>query len=96
MQLTLDDQGRVTHAGVALTAAGPRPVRVEAAERILVGQTLTEALIQAAAEEARLASDPFADTRGSAEYKKDMARVLVARGLRRAAGRLNVTLGATA
>lgn len=96
VQLTLDEQGRVTEAGVALTAAGPRPVRVEAAERILVGQTLTEALIQAAAEEARLASDPFADTRGSAEYKKDMARVLVARGLRRAAGRLNVTLGATA
>lgn len=96
VQLTLDDSGRVTHAGVALTAAGPRPVRVEAAERILVGQMLSENLIRAASDEARAISEPFADTRGGVDYKKDMARVLVARGLRKAAGRLNIDLGATA
>ncbi|WP_295815515.1 xanthine dehydrogenase family protein subunit M [uncultured Deinococcus sp.] len=96
VQLTVDDSGRVTHAGVALTAAGPRPVRVDAAERILVGQTLSENLIRAASDEARAISEPFADTRGGVDYKKDMARVLVARGLRKAAGRLNLDLGATA
>lgn len=96
VQLTVDESGKVTAAGVALTAAGPRPVRVEAAERILVGQTLSENLIRAASDEARAISQPFADNRGSVEYKKDMARVLVARGLRTAAGRLNINLGASA
>ncbi|WP_309570298.1 xanthine dehydrogenase family protein subunit M [Deinococcus sp.] len=96
VQLTLDESGRVSQAGVALTAAGPRPVRVEAAERILVGQMLTENLIRAASDEARAISEPFADSRGGVDYKKDMARVLVARGLRQAAQRLNITLGASA
>lgn len=96
VQLTVDENGKVTAAGVALTAAGPRPVRVEAAERILVGQTLSENLIRAASDEARAISQPFADNRGSVEYKKDMARVLVARGLRRAAERLNINLEASA
>lgn len=96
VQLTVDESGRVTRAGVALTAAGPRPVRVEAAERALVGQTLSEDLIRAASEEARAVSEPFADNRGGVDYKKDMARVLVARGLRQTAQRLNITLGARA
>lgn len=70
MQITLGEDGRVAHAGVALTAAGPRPVRVDAAEKLLLGQLLTEDVIRAASEEARAVSDPFADTRGSVEYKK--------------------------
>ncbi|GAA0517408.1 FAD binding domain-containing protein [Deinococcus depolymerans] len=94
VQITLGEDGRVTHAGVALTAAGPRPVRVEAAEKLLLGQLLTEDVIRAASEEARAASDPFADTRGSVEYKKDMARVLVARGLRASAARLGTGVNA--
>ena len=86
----------MTVMAAADEVGAPVILQASAGARKYAGEPFIKHLIQAAAEEARLASDPFADTRGSAEYKKDMARVLVARGLRRAAGRLNVTLGATA
>ena len=44
--------------------------------------------VRAAAAEVPKAVDPASDGRGSAEYKRDMGRVLVARALRKAAVRL--------
>ncbi len=84
VQITLDEDGVCTAAGVAITALGPVALRVAKAEDILVGQRLTEEVIRAASAEAPLIATPNADGRGSEEYKKDMGRVLVARGLRRA------------
>lgn len=74
---------------MAITALGPVALRVSRAEEILVGQRITEDVIRAVAEEASVIATPNADGRGSEEYKKDMARVLVARGLRRALQRLS-------
>ncbi len=65
-------------------------MRVADAERLLVGQKPTAALIRAAADAASARSDPQADLRGSIEYKKHLAGVLVARGLREALSRLGV------
>jgi carbon-monoxide dehydrogenase medium subunit len=67
-------------------------LRVEEGEKILRGQKPSLELIRAAAEEARKIADPNPDARGSAEYKKDMARVLVGRGLIKALKRLNVVV----
>ena len=67
-------------AGIALSAAGPCAVRVDEAERLLAGQKPTADLIRAAADAASSASAPQADLRGSVEYKKHLAGVLVARG----------------
>ena len=61
---------------------------IAAAEGILKGQKLGEEVIRAASEEASRLADPNPDARWSAEYKKDMGRVLVARGLRKALQRL--------
>jgi len=73
-----------------LSAAGACAVRVDEAERLLAGQTPSDEVIRAAAEAASRRSQPQADLRGTVEYKKHLAGVLVARGLRQALARLGV------
>jgi carbon-monoxide dehydrogenase medium subunit len=90
VQISLDANGTIRQAGVALSAAGPCAVRVDEAERLLVGQKPSGDLINAAADAASRRSSPQADLRGSVEYKKNLAAVLVARGLRQALSRLGV------
>jgi carbon-monoxide dehydrogenase medium subunit len=90
VQISLDTNGTIRQAGVALSAAGPCAVRVDEAERLLVGQKPSGDLINAAADAASRRSSPQADLRGSVEYKKNLAAVLVARGLRQALSRLGV------
>ena len=75
---------------MALSAAGACAVRVDEAERLLAGQKPSAALIRAASDAAWQRSEPQADLRGSVEYKKHLAGVLVARGLRQAFARLGV------
>lgn len=90
VQLSLNADGSVAQAGIALSAAGPCAVRVAEAERLLTGQKPDGAAIGAAADAASRASEPQADLRGSVAYKKHLAGVLVARGLRAALARLGV------
>ena len=47
----------------------------------LAGRDLTEATIEHAAEIAASAARPISDIRGSADYRRDMVRVLVGRAL---------------
>ncbi len=90
VQVSLNADGTVREAGIALSSAGPCAVRVTDAEALLKGQTPTADLIRAAGEAAAKQSDPQADLRGSVEYKKNLAGVLVSRGLRQALARLGV------
>ena len=87
VQLTLGAGGEVVRAGIGLTNAGFTHVKAEAAEKFLQGKKPDDATIAAAAKLAAEASDPSPDRRGSVEYKKEMARVLTARALKRAAAR---------
>ncbi|HXW04789.1 MAG TPA: xanthine dehydrogenase family protein subunit M [Vicinamibacterales bacterium] len=89
VQISLNG-GTVRQAGIALSAAGPCAVRVEEAEKLLTGQKPSADLIRAAADAASKQSQPQGDLRGSVEYKKHLAGVLVARGLRQALARLGV------
>ena len=75
---------------MALSAAGPCAVRVDEAERLLAGHKPSADLIRAAADATSRRSSPQADLRGTIEYKKNLAGVLVARGLRQALERLGV------
>ena len=63
---------------------------IDSAEARLVGQKPSADVVRAAADAASKRSVPQADLRGSVEYKKNLAGVLVARGLRQALGRLGV------
>ena len=90
VQVSLDADGTIRQAGIALSAAGPCAVRVAEAEGLLTGQKPSADAIRAAAAAASRLSQPQADLRGSIEYKKHLAGVLVARGLRQALGHLGV------
>jgi carbon-monoxide dehydrogenase medium subunit len=92
VQVSLNADGTIRAVGVALSAAGPCAVRVVEAERLLVGQKPGAEQIRAAADAAAKKSAPQADLRGSIAYKKNLAGVLVARGLRQAFGRLGVNV----
>ena len=90
VQVSLGADGSIRQVGIALSAAGPCAVRVVEAETLLTGQKPSADAIRAAADAASRQSEPQADLRGSVEYKKHLAGVLVARGLRQALARLGV------
>jgi len=87
VQLTLDGKGAVERAGIALTSAGVTPVEAGDAAKFLAGKVPDDKTIGEAAKMAAAKSAPGADRRGSVEYKREMARVLTARALRKAVQR---------
>ena len=86
-QITLDDAGNCAKAGIGLTNVGMTPIKATKTEAFLAGKKLDEATIKQAAETAASESQPTDDIRGSAEYKRDLVRVLTARALTRALDR---------
>lgn len=89
-QITLGEDGTIAEAGIAIGAVGPKAIRVREAEALLRGARPSIEVIRAAADAARRAADPSADSRGSIEYKKEMAGVLVRRALVATFGRLGL------
>ncbi len=88
VQVALDEAGVCRKAGIGLCAVGPTPLQATAAEGWLVGKVPDDDVIRRAGELAAAASSPSDDTRGPAEYKRDMVRVLTVRALRRALARI--------
>jgi carbon-monoxide dehydrogenase medium subunit len=85
VHLQLDERKeRITEAGVALTSVAPSNLKAVAAEQALVGQAPDQQLLAEAGDLAARAAEPRSDVRGSADYKRDMVRVFVQRGLARA------------
>lgn len=85
--LKVDANGRCSEATIALLAAGPVPVRAEAAERLLRGEPIGDSSIRAAAAEAVEGLHPTADLHGSSEYRVGLLRVMIERALAQAARR---------
>ena len=79
--------GTCDQVGIGLTNVGLTPIKATQAEAALKGKKPDAATIKQAAELAAAAAQPSDDLRGSAEYKKDLVRVLTARALRRAVER---------
>jgi aerobic carbon-monoxide dehydrogenase medium subunit len=76
------DDGVVAEARIAVGSVGARAVRATAAERALTGSALDDAVAVAdAAALAAEASEAVDDANGSAAYKEQLVRVLVARCL---------------
>lgn len=82
VQVTLADGGICQRAGIGLTNVGPIPIKAGRAEAFLQGKRLDEETIKEAAKLAAAESQPTSDRRGSAEYKRDLVRVLAIRALR--------------
>src|SRR6266498_416528 len=86
VQLTMDGR-RCAAARVALTNVSSVPMRSLGAEQALIGQELSDDVLEAAGRAAAAECDPSNDLRGTAEYKRDLARVLTKRAVRKAAER---------
>jgi CO/xanthine dehydrogenase FAD-binding subunit len=77
----VDAAGVCTRARIALSGVADVPVRVAAAEELVVGSTIGDV----AEEAGRLAEqqiDPGSDFHASSEYRKEVARALVTRALK--------------
>jgi carbon-monoxide dehydrogenase medium subunit len=87
VQLSLDASGRCVRAGIGLTNVGPTPIKATRAEEGLAGRRPDADAIAEAARLAAEAARPKTDARGSAEYKRDLVRVLAGRAIARALAR---------
>ena len=84
--LTLKD-GRIASAALAAAGVDNRAVRLEAAERSLVGQPPGEAAFRRAGEVASGSVTPPSDPMASAQYRRELIDVLTRRALADAASR---------
>ncbi len=76
-----DGDGKCRDLRVAVGAAVETPQRVERAEEMANGQTLTDELVADIAAEYARTLDTLSDVRGSAWYRKQMVGVFVRRAL---------------
>jgi carbon-monoxide dehydrogenase medium subunit len=75
--VSLDDKlGTVTAARIVLQAVCPAPLRVQEAEKMLVGEKVQDRLVDEAAVVAAKTACPISDVYGSAEYKSEMVKVI--------------------
>ena len=87
--LLTGDDGSCEEARISLGGVAPTPVRAEEAEDLLAGKEITEALIKEAGELAVESTDAESDYHASADYRRDMTRILVQRTLNEALNRIN-------
>lgn len=79
--LQLDARDRVKRARLALGAVGPVPFRVTAVEEHMAGRTFDQNLLAEAGEEVTREVHPITDQRASAEFRRDLSRVVAGRAL---------------
>jgi carbon-monoxide dehydrogenase medium subunit len=79
-----DGDGACARARVVIGGVDEVPLRVEAAEDVLVGSDLGSEAIEEAAQAAAREVEPSSDIHGSAEYRTRLTAVLLRRALRRA------------
>jgi carbon-monoxide dehydrogenase medium subunit len=86
--VTLDERGLCKQARLVYLNAGDGPVDAVQAARLLEGEAIGEAAIEAAAAMASQTEiNPFGNLHASPEYQRHLARVLTRKALKEAAGR---------
>ncbi|GLS39750.1 oxidoreductase [Mesorhizobium tianshanense] len=79
VNLTLDEQGAVESARVAVGAAAPTVLLVEEAAEVLIGSKLDDATLERLAKVCSGACRPIDDKRGTVEFRRKVAGVLARR-----------------
>lgn len=79
--------GEIEDVRIGMCGVGATTLRASGAEEVLRGQRPGSELYRRAGERAAEESDPIEDARGTADYKRDLVKVLVGRALEKAVGR---------
>ncbi len=79
--LTIDTNGNIADARIALASVAPTVMVADAARAGLIGRCPSDALFTEAAAAAAAESRPISDARGSADYRRDLVAVLTRRAL---------------
>ncbi len=91
--LVLSPENReLEEARIALGAVAPTPIRAFNAEAELAGKPVTVSTIEAAAEKAAGDANPVSDLRASAEYRRELIRVLTRRTLQTSCEMLGIQI----
>jgi CO/xanthine dehydrogenase FAD-binding subunit len=91
--LVLSPRSKVCHeAKIALGAVAPTPIRVPQAEALLSGKNLSKEGLEKTAEKVAESASPISDIRSSAEYRKELLKVLTRRALNGACESLNIQI----
>ncbi|MDE0139588.1 MAG: xanthine dehydrogenase family protein subunit M [bacterium] len=87
VQLAMDDGGRITQAGIAVTGGADVAARAAEAEDLLVGSDPRPSTIARAASATAASALMVTDDRGSARYKRELVKALAGRAIERATNR---------
>ena len=79
--IRLDPDGAITEARITLASVAPVPLRAASAEAALLGARPSKSLFEAASQRAAADARPISDTRGSADYRRELVAVLTRRAL---------------
>jgi len=71
-------------ARIVMSAVAPIPLVTQKAAEMLKGKEMTDDLILEAAKTASAETDPTSDTHASAEYRKELVKVIVKRAMKKA------------
>lgn len=83
----LTDGKLIEDARIVVSAATEKPLRLPAAEAVLRGATVGDAVLERLGEVAAAETELVGDARGSAAYKKELLRVYAGRAVRKALGK---------
>jgi carbon-monoxide dehydrogenase medium subunit len=86
--LLMEKDNRCRDIRIALGSVAPIPMRAKEAEASLRAQTISEESIQLAGDVASREVAPIDDVRGSADYRRQMVKVLVNRAVKEAYSRI--------
>ena len=78
------DGKKIADCRIALGGVGITPLRAPEAEKILIGNEISEDLLEQAGQKAAEGCSPISDVRASAEYRSDMVRVYTKRAVKKA------------
>jgi len=87
--ITVDKEKRVfSDARIAVGCVVPKPQRAKRAEEALIGHSINGETIRSACQEIAEEVSPRTGIHGSAEYKREMTKILVARTIKNSLGRI--------
>jgi len=96
-KMAMDEKGTLSDVRIAFGAVAPTPLRIKSAEQMLLGADVSRvenALIGEVSNRVAEEIKPITDVRGTAEYRREISRVLTKRAIENIIqvlqGRLNV------